>query len=256
MILYPLGGPPNELPNEQSRPLPAWEAVERQQRRQASEWYLVAQPDHAALAGDLAARIKSPLFPPLSREVISAISLHDEGWAIFDNGEPIIGKHGRPLSFLEVQPTDFLQAWTGSIDRAEQDSGIGGIVVSEHFCRLGRSALERNLPAEDAHKVTAFLDKEDIRQNRLARSHAHSREEIEGLTDILQFCDLLSLYVCCGSMESVEFPQKFSGQSLRLIRRADSSSMNPPIFGKGASLAVSARKYPQQGSIAIPILLH
>jgi len=68
MVLYPLpsrepssGEPVSCQPSlTPARAVPAWEAVERKQKQAASEWWLVAQPDHAALAGDLAERIDCP----------------------------------------------------------------------------------------------------------------------------------------------------------------------------------------------------
>src|SRR5881397_335778 len=67
--------------------IPAWEAVERKQKQEANAWWLVAQSDHAALSGDLAANLSSPFFPKLDIDVVHAISLHDAGWAHFDGGD-------------------------------------------------------------------------------------------------------------------------------------------------------------------------
>ena len=50
MVLYPL--PANNHPQHDGTPIPAWIAVEKRQRQDARDWWLVAQPDHAALAGD------------------------------------------------------------------------------------------------------------------------------------------------------------------------------------------------------------
>src|SRR5947209_5183010 len=124
-----------------------WAAVERKQKQKAEEWLLIAQPDHAALAGDLAAALDSRLIPDLDDEVIAGIALHDAGWAQFDGGErgtgrdlevslrdPQISDSGKPLSFLEIEAAEVLSAWAGSIGQAAQSSAIGGILVSEHFC--------------------------------------------------------------------------------------------------------------------------
>jgi hypothetical protein len=86
----------------------------------------------------------------------------------------------------------------------------------------------------------------------------HSAVEISVLIDVLQFCDQLSLYFCCGSQDSVEFPQKFNGGTIRLRREAELCRMEPPLFGQGVSLAVRARRYPaarEPSVMSIPILL-
>jgi hypothetical protein len=260
MVLYPLNSLPesHERGRAQRAPVPAWDAVLRTQQQPASDWWLVAQPDHAALAGDLAARIRSPQFPKLDTEVVRAIALHDEGWAAFDL-TPSLNGSGRPLSFLEVGLNDFLRAWRDSIARAEQDSPIGGVLVSEHFCRLGRWRLQmvKSPPAEEA-AMHAFLVTEAERQRQLSPRQSRTPEEILVLVDVLQFCDLLSLYLCCGARDAVEFPQRFNGHTICMHHDGELCRTEPPLFGRGASLAVRARKYPSSqvsSATALPLLL-
>src|SRR5436190_1123591 len=142
---------------------PAWEAVARSQKQPSRAWWLIAQPDHADLAGDLAARIQWESFPALDDDVLEAIRLHDEGWKEF-----------------------LLQA--------------------------------------------------NERESRLMTSQQRSYEEVRGLVDALQFCDLLSLYLCCGSREEVEFPQVFQGQTIRARYDGGLYRAVPSIFVNGASL--------------------
>ena len=62
---------------------------------------------------------------------------------------------------------------------------------------------------------------------------------------MLQFCDLLSLYLCCGAREAVEFPQSFGGRPLRLEPQSGDAacSISPsPFAAGGASLAVSGKR--------------
>lgn len=255
MVLYPLNSYP-ELPSRAV--VSAWDAVMRTQQQECTEWWLVAQPDHAALAGDLAACVRSPEFPRLDAEVIRAIALHDEGWAAFDRS-PLLNGRGRPMSFFEMALKDFLRAWRDSIERAEQESAIGGILVSEHFCRLGRWRQQMTHDtAEDDAAMQSFLEGEGERQRQLYRRQDRRPEEISVLVDVLQFCDLLSLYLCCGAREAVEFPQKFGGLAIRIHREAELFRADPPLFGRGTSLAVRARRYPgaEPPSVtALPLLL-
>jgi hypothetical protein len=266
MILYPLNSShADNAAGGRAGPahtgiLSAWEAVFQTQTQPATEWWLVAQPDHAALAGDLAARISSPDFPSLDVDVLLAITLHDEGWAQFDGGEiPRLNGKGQPKSFLETAVPEFLRAWRDSIERAEQVAPIGGILVSEHFSRLANGYLQSDKSSpEDRQVFRDFLQTEAERQKQLSRKQSRSSEEINLLVDLLQFCDLVSLYLCCGSQASIEFPQTFNGKTIRLLREGESCRTDPPLFGAGASLAVRARRWPSPGvsrATSIPFLL-
>jgi Protein of unknown function (DUF3891) len=269
MVLHPI-----ESRNAESQggPRPAvisaWEAVERKQKQGADEWWLIAQPDHAALAGDLAALLDTPLLPKLDEPILRAISLHDSGWARFDGGErgtgrdlevslrdPQVDASGKPLSFLEMTPAEFITAWHDSIQRASEVSQVGGFMVSEHFCRLARTRLEsyKDGPS-DLQRLNDFLAHEAKRQSELQSNELRLEEQLALLTDVLQFCDLLSLYLCCGADDPVEFPQKFSGNSVMLRRKGEMYELTPQLFGAGASLGVTARRYPIAGGVQVGTL--
>jgi len=254
------------------RAIPAWEAVERKQKQEANAWWLVAQSDHAALSGDLAANLSSPFFPKLDVEVVHAISLHDAGWAQFDGGDehvngprpdkifwaPKISAQGKPLSFLEMRPAEFVRAWSNSIACAEKACAIGGILVSVHFSRLAESRLQAGGDTpDDTRSIRAFVSSQAER--RSARANGRSAEEIDLLVDVLQFCDLLSLYLCCGAQERVQFPQTFNGRKIRLLREGEMLRTEPALFGAGVSLGVRARRYPvssdEMNVTTIPFLL-
>ena len=132
MVLYPLDGAnitSSETPSRPQQGISAWGAVEQKQKQPAAAWWLVTQPDHAGLAGDLAARISSPDLPKLEPDVILAIAGHDAGWAQFDghvpsavetatapaSGAPTVSRQSKPRSFLEMTPEIFLVAWRDSI---------------------------------------------------------------------------------------------------------------------------------------------
>jgi len=62
--------------------------------------------------------------------------------------------------------------------------------------------------------------------------------------DLLQFCDLLSLYLCCGSNEDVEFPQRLAPSPIRLRRNGGGFRLEPAVIKSGAGLGVTARRHP------------
>jgi hypothetical protein len=260
MVLYPLADcPPAERTSttDADAPIPAWAAVEQKQKATSKEWLLINQVDHAELAGDLAARLQGDIFPPLDPELIRAIALHDAGWAEFDAGRttahsppafPRLNDRGKPLSFLEATPAQFVVAWAGSIQKAQETEPAGGIIVSRHFCRLAESRLNSRIDdEEDTSRLRQFLHSEGERQRKLI-THARHADDLDVLTDVLQFCDLLSLYLCCGATQGVNFPQLFKGESISLWREADVFHFEPAIFGSGVSLGICARLYTPRGA--------
>ncbi len=243
--------------------VPVWDAILPTQKTSAPEYWLITQPDHAALSGAIAAGFGPPLLPQLSPEVVQGITMHDDGWAPLDAQTPVA--NGKPLSFLDFQPKDFLRAWDSSIERAEKLAPIAGAMVSGHFWRLARNRLEWGIDgAEDRRLLLDFLEREQVRQQRLLGGH--SRGEFEFLTDVLQFCDVLSLYLCCGAGQDVEFPPRFGQGPIRLRRLAARSPdqaavcrfQPTPFTAGGVDLAVVARRFPadrEPSTVTLPFLL-
>lgn len=269
MILHPLGSQP-PIPAEI---LPAWNAVAATQQQDAPGWWLIAQPDHAALAGDLAGQFATPDFPVVGDEVLQAIALHDAGWAKYDGGGEAGGgsknvapqilrdSAGRPLSFLQAPVTIFVEAWTLSIQCAEEKAGaIGGLMVSGHFRRLAEHRLNSvQDTAEDTNLIHAFLGSERHQDDQRLRRQSRSAREVERLIDFLQFCDLLSLYLCCGARASVQFPQTIASRPVLLRRDGEVCLLDPSPFREELSLGVAARRDPVCGSgtttSVLPLLL-
>lgn len=260
-MLRPISGEDSE---PRAACIPAWDAIFPTQKQRASEYWLVTQPDHAALSGDIARALGLPLIPNLSPEVVAAIAAHDDGWAPFDANIAVV--NGKPLSFVDFGPPDFLRAWGASIQRAEAIAAIGGAIVSEHFRRLAQSRLEWGIDGpENRALLINFVDDERARQEWLLGSQ--SRQEFEFLTDVLQFCDVLSLYLCCGAAQDIEFPQRFGPEPIRLHREAHRSGdmagvccFTPSPFSTGGiSLAVIARHFSAEhatGMITLPFVLY
>ena len=267
MVLRPVV--PSPQPPQPNGCAPAWPAIERLQKQAASDYWLISQPDHAALSGDLAAHFVSPEFPRVDPAIARAIALHDAGWAIFDSEArldtpPALDSRGKPLSFLEIEPPDFLRAWQASIARAESVCAAGGYIVSQHFCVLGEGRL--NSRADDAANsalIRGFLAAQADRQHHLQAQSGRSPAELEDLVRVLQFCDLLSLYLCCGAADAVEFPQPFAPGKVRLRREKECFCLDPsPFRAPGAprrllSLGVKARRYSASGvkTTTLPFLL-
>ena len=243
MIIRPL-----QPPASNNRFVSAWDAVLRTQTEDYESCWLITQPSHAALAAELAANISASEFPQADHQILRAIALHDAGWGIPD-AQAIMKSRSvhpvQPQSFVAMPVAQFLEAWSGSIKTAELVSPAGGYIVSRHFFRLAEHRVNatQKESRSDARKLQSFLQAEEQRQKKLAGRQALSTEQLEQLTDLLQFCDLLSLYLCCGSSENVEFPEYF-GVRLRVANKPQSYEFDPPVIKSGAEFRVAALRYP------------
>jgi hypothetical protein len=166
------------------------------------------------------------------------------------------------VSFLEVGPREFLPAWEGSIARAAGTCAAGGYMVSRHFQSLGRWRLEAQIDVpENRTRLEQFVERETQRQQRCREHAGESAADLEALVAVLQFCDLLSLYLCCGTQARVEFPQVFANGPTRIERRDDMFTLTPSPFQRPGeaertvSVGVEARRFPAGGTTTLAFLL-
>lgn len=239
MILRPMLDNSSSEPRASKRAVPIWNAIQVTQTEKPG--WCITQVDHARLSGEIAKRVPGEMFPALDKSVSEAISLHDEGWNELDAAPPV-------RSFLDVAPADFLRAWRGSVQAAANVSPLGGVMVGGHFYRLGKARLELapNTP-KDAQLLQEFVrEQEQLRQQWQGQAKV-SGEQLEVLIDFLQFCDVFSLYLCCGAQKRVEFPQKLGGTIFQLFREGEWCLSSPPLFESSFRLQVRAREVTQKG---------
>lgn len=234
-------------PRSSDKFLPAWDVVMRSQRQSLEDCWMITQPSHAALAAEIAAKLNGPQVPRLEAEQVQAIALHDAGWGMPDaqavmRSRSVGGEC--PRSFLDAGVEDLVAAWTQSIQTAQSTSPAGGYMVSRHFWRIGRHRLEiEHDSASDRSRLQEFLDAEGQRQQKLAAKQQRTVEQLETLTDALQFCDLLSLYICCGARENAEFPEYF-GVKVRLTVEDHDYRLEPAVVERGSMFSVAALRHP------------
>ena len=237
MVIFPIADEANP-PDEVVSP---WSAVEERQRQNVAANWLVTQPSHAALAGDLAAALRDDLFGQIDETVARCIALHDAGWSMND-AEQIqrlrANGNQRPTGFLDASVDQFLHAWTASIETAGKFAPIGGYLASRHFERISNLASEKH-----ESKVEAFRKREKERQQRLRKSINLEQPALEKLLDALQFCDVLSLYLCCGSTRTVAF----DNPELKITRRGDEYRLEPSPFRKHRQFNFAALRHPVVG---------
>jgi hypothetical protein len=241
MILRPLETPPVAG----AEFLSAWTIVERMQRQPYDGCWMITQPSHAVLAGDFAAKMTGPNLPRMDAALLRAIALHDAGWGVPD-AQAIMQsrsvKQGFPRSFIQCSTAEFLEAWEKSIEVAASTGAAGGYMVSRHFTRIAEQNTA-HVQQQDRQKISGFLANESARQKQLSAKQERSVAELELLTDVLQFCDLLSLYICSGARENAGFPECL-GVKVQLTAGDDGYRLNPPIIEPGAKFKVAALRHP------------
>jgi hypothetical protein len=215
---------------------PVFEAVfEVQQRAAAADWY-VAQPDHARISGQFAAAFDGRKVPRLGPELLRAIAMHDIGWMPFDGNlqapqKPELRENGQPASFVHAAPEQFLAAWSGSIQAAQSTGPLGGLMVAAHLARLCHPYLNSGAgTTEQRAKVEGFLYREAQRVDRQLPQAGRSTEEINELIKVLQFCDLVSLYLCANPQSPVELPQEFDGSRVQFSFEQGAYRMRPNLM--------------------------
>lgn len=241
MILRPLD-PPSATTADF---LPAWSVVEQIQRQNYESCWMITQPSHAALAGDFAAKLTDLNVAEQEGPLIRAIELHDAGWGPLDAQAIMLSRsvsQSTPKSFVAYEVDEFVNAWGKSIDVAESVGATGGYIVSRHFFRLAEHAMSR-VHDKNRQTLERFLKNEEARQQQLAAKQNFSTKELENLTGVLQFCDLLSLYVCSGARQNVEFPEYF-GIKARLTVENENYQLDPILIEPGTVFGVAALKHP------------
>lgn len=227
---------PVDPPSAGNEFVAAWPVVQGIQKQKYESCWLITQPSHAALAAALASALITPQIPKPDAKLIQAIALHDAGWGMTD--AQIIqmsraDRRYRPSSFLETSVPEFLSAWSKSISAAQAVSPAGGYVVSRHFFRLGQNMLDSgSYNNADREKLESFLGNEERRQKKLTLLQPLRSQELEQFTDLLQFCDLLSLYVCCGAQQNVILPDYF-GIQVRITNRPEGLNLDPRWIAPG-----------------------
>jgi hypothetical protein len=247
MILRPLNPTAPATVSPEKQFTSAWNVVEQVQRADYETCWMITQPSHAALSGEIAARLALPGMPKLEAELVRAISLHDAGWGMPDAQAVMRSRASQedvPRSFIQCTLGELITSWTQSVDIAQTTSPAGGYMVSRHFWRLAEHRLAAGRDSSGARsQLKDFLDDETERQQELAALQKRTEKELEALTDVLQFCDLLSLYICCGAQNAVEFPD-CCGTKVRLHVEGNNYRSDPALVTESTQFSLAALRHP------------
>jgi len=156
----------------------------------------ILQPDHSRLAGEIAQSLRPEIFGELPPEVLDAIREHDFGWERSDRSQFAHIAAQPPRPFPQMAPAETHPCWRESVRRARVSSPVKGVIVSRHFCALASQ--------DPAHRP--FAEEENPRRKEIERDLNVPFEDLDRWTAAIGFCDLVSLYLCCGAREAAEFP--------------------------------------------------
>ncbi len=250
MILRPLLAESENKPNYNLTPV--WQLVSRMESAEAEQYLLVGQPDHARISGEMAAKFSASFLPTMDDAVARAISAHDAGWSQFPferdlSGDPPLTDNGRPQHFMQVPLEESLAAWNGSIKAAGEINPLGEYMVSGHFSRIAKMRIQMELDTAEAESHLAnFVREEEEAQSRLEQRIGLSRPQLTEYVDLLQFADVLSLYLCCGSRDAAEFPQDFRGTRVQIRYDDGVYITTPSIFAETQRFQMPVRIFPSK----------
>ncbi len=193
-------------------------------------WLLISQVDHAHVSGDLTRHGNNRF----SREVIDAITHHDDGWSEWEAVPKLNPKIGGPYSFLEMPLPESLVIWDNSIAAARKFGPLAGFIVAGHFYNLlsesdhAREAAAVAWLAAKRKARTAWLD-EWVRANP-----ANSLAETKRAQHQLLIADLFSLWLCCDAPTAAEDASVLeqSPMKLRTEKLLDEYHFAPVGFGR------------------------
>lgn len=137
-------------------------------RRDGQVW-LVTQPAHAELSGQMAARWGNDTFARpghfaasanperLRQEVVLAVAEHDNGWWEWEADPPLSADDGLPQGLGEVvaSPVEGMGRWRLGISRFAERHPYASLLIGDHAGRLYEAQFNPRHPPECTHHLLA-----------------------------------------------------------------------------------------------------
>ncbi|HEX3871443.1 MAG TPA: DUF3891 family protein [Pirellulales bacterium] len=180
-------------------------------------WLLIAQIDHAHVAGRIA-QAWSNLWPADASdgdasaliELVEAVFHHDDGWADWDAHPGVDPEKHRPRQFTEMLLDDSLAIWAKSIAVAERIGPLAALTVSGHFSALLRHVNKwQKTYTPDDPKAREFLAAQDrlcakSLEAWMSEDSRHTPSLAHRAVELLQFFDAVSLWLCCAERHETQ----------------------------------------------------
>lgn len=159
-------------------------------RETADSFVLITQNDHALISGDIANSFDHSLFVRngYRDDVLLAIYEHDRCWIPLDESPLWNKSKQRPYSFYDYPLIPKLKYYERGINEVEEMNKYAGLICSMHFAYFFNGVEEP--------ESKYFFMQERKRQQRLMSEIECNRSLLDIHYQMLQFCDLLSLYLC------------------------------------------------------------
>lgn len=196
-----------------------------------AERRVVAQADHAALAADLLALVRSPglVGHPRRCALLAAVRRHDDGWWEADAAPRLAADRGGPLDFRGLSTALRLEIWTRSVERHAGADPYTGALVATHFLRLADPAWSDWVEATRARRA------------ELAAAAALPAAELDADADWLALADQLSLAAVAADARLVSA----AGWRARFAAGSpDELALDPFPFAGPTRLRYGARHLP------------
>jgi len=171
-------------------------------RDEGPTFLLITQPDHALLAEQIAAAVRTEpaLSGPARGVVLLAVREHDNGWSEVDAEPAVDPATGRPLDFMTGPAPVKHELWLRGIRRVARMHAHAGALVAEHAVTVYgyRRAQADWRPFFDS--ITALRD-ELLEQIGMMSGAGRARFDAE--YRCVQIADAFSLQFCNQWRESL-----------------------------------------------------
>lgn len=207
-------------------------------REDGDSFLLITQPDHARLAHDIVAAIRTEMaLQTASRgTVLFATREHDNGWLEVDAEPTIDESTGRPCDFILGPARVKHELWPRGIRRAAQSDPRAGALIAQHAITVyGYRASEPDWQPFFG-SVTALRD--DLLE-AIGAAHGEPRAAFDREYRCVRLGDSFSLQFCSGWTAR----QDTYGYAAELQQSALVISPDP-FAGASVRLRVLARRVP------------
>lgn len=233
-------------------------------REDGGDFLLIAQHDHALVAGMLAEQFGNGEFvsPDPREPTLRGVALHDCGWPLHDD-EPTLNARGLPSDVFETTRPVAMKVWSASADRASAEDPYAGLLVSLHVLSLSVFATSETSFAhekfdmdnpQDRFAIIKFQQREIARQDELRlrlglrtekpQHHSgppkqgaqRSEDQLQFNFRMLQAMDAISLAACCTTPPMAQTQDVFrepggAKMKLSLARQGNDVLVDPWPFG-------------------------
>jgi Protein of unknown function (DUF3891) len=207
-------------------------------RDDGSNFLLITQPDHARLARDIVAAIRTePALDGAQRETVLFATLeHDNGWIEVDAEPTIDPDTGRPCDFINGPARVKHDLWPRGIRRAAHIDRRAGALIAQHAVTVYSYRAAEPEWQSFFGPITAM--REDLLR-QLAADTGPAREAFEREYRCVRLGDSFSLQFCNGwttSQETFGYHAELRGHSLHITP--------DPFAGATVPLRVMVRRIP------------